>query len=1189
MPGARAATIHVPADKPTIQAAINAASNGDTVLVAKGTYKENIDFLGKAITVMSADGSADTVIQGDGTTAVVQFHNNETLSSVLKGFLIRGGGGYGDAANPVGGGVFVTSASPEILDNEITANQCHGVDLEGSGALVEGNIVSDTTPAGRDVFNCDSPGTAVYVGGVSPGQPPQLIGNEIIDNSDGSEYGGGGVQLWGAEGTVIESNSFIDNVSAGEGGGIVAFNTDAMIIAQNLFYGNAAGYGGGGISLHPPDATQGPFIGLIQNNTFVWNSVTLIDSQISGPSGSQVYLEGNLGQYEFTDNIVIGDDANPAFVCGTTYNYLSITPLVIDHNDIYNSHGPGYGGACPDQTGQYGNIAADPLFVKPNPIYPGDFHLLSGSPAIDAGNNSALELLALAGYPLSGDLDGNPREQDATGKGYPVIDMGAYEYAGTHTASPTMMVLTPNAYYIGGQYSQYQSLTLTAALYSALGTPGGTVTFFEDGAQVGTAAIGGLGAAVLQLGSSIKPGTHAFLATYPGEGSFTPCESVKIYVLVSSYGVTLTLASNPNPSLVGQSVTFSMTINSGNGVPPGQVTLKDLTTNTTLATLTPDATGKASFSTSALAAGTHTIQASYPGNADYLSASASIQQTVNGGGTPTTTAVVSSRNPAPAGSSITFTATVSSLSARSQAPAGTVTFTDTTKSTTLGSVTLAGGTGAVSTSALAVGSHKITATFNPAASWEGSSGSLVQVIDGLPTTTALTAGPNPAYATHAVTLTAHVTSTASGTPTGTVTFFSAGSVLGSAPLAANGTASAVVKFAAASTTPYAITASYSGDSEFNQSTSAPFEETIQLNPTSTVILSISPNPVGAYQQVTLQAKVSSATSPAGTPTGTVAFTAPGVTVGWATLKGGTATLQVNAVAAASYLVTAAYEGDPAFAASKSATETLDVTPEVPAIAMSSSVNPVALGFPVTFTAKITAPGTGTPLKGTVTFEDGGSPLGAAVQAVNGSASITTSSLTLGKHAITAAFSGNASVQAATSPALDETVVAYTGDFTLKVSPGSGSVYTGAAATAVVTTTAENGFNLPLSLGCSGLPDGAACAFSPTSVAGANGKATVIISTQAPQHAVSAAPAQGAAIALAGLFGLLFLPRRRRAAWLCLALVFVLAAFSGCSGSGSLSGGTAPGVYPITISATTTGPGPQLAHSQTFTLTVKSLF
>jgi hypothetical protein len=80
-------TIHVPADRPTIQAGVNAANNGDTVLVSPGTYNENIDFLGKAITVTSSGGPASTTIDGGNREglAVVAFKSQELRTSVLSG------------------------------------------------------------------------------------------------------------------------------------------------------------------------------------------------------------------------------------------------------------------------------------------------------------------------------------------------------------------------------------------------------------------------------------------------------------------------------------------------------------------------------------------------------------------------------------------------------------------------------------------------------------------------------------------------------------------------------------------------------------------------------------------------------------------------------------------------------------------------------------------------------------------------------------------------------------------------------------------------------------------------------------------------------------------------------------------------------------------------------------------------
>src|ERR1700732_1774738 len=102
LPALAGNTIHVPADQPTIQAGINAAINGDTVLVSPGTYFENINFNGKAITVKSAGGPAVSVIDGQQLGPVVEFATSETRNSVLRGFTLQNG--HGHINNSRGGG-----------------------------------------------------------------------------------------------------------------------------------------------------------------------------------------------------------------------------------------------------------------------------------------------------------------------------------------------------------------------------------------------------------------------------------------------------------------------------------------------------------------------------------------------------------------------------------------------------------------------------------------------------------------------------------------------------------------------------------------------------------------------------------------------------------------------------------------------------------------------------------------------------------------------------------------------------------------------------------------------------------------------------------------------------------------------------------------------------------------------------
>ena len=1170
---ALAATIHVPADQPTIQAGINAATNGDTVVVSSGTYKESIDFKGKKITVISADGPANTVIQGDGTQGVVTFRTSEDRTSVLKGFTVQGGGDSGQVTT--GGGVVTIGAGPIILNNIITGNQCHAVDLEWSWALVEGNTITNTT-ASVDGY-CGFNGSAILAIGTGI-SPNAVIGNTIAHNKQGDTYDGGAFLLWAVERMAIESNIVYDNATTGQGGALASYNSDAMIIAQNLFSHNSAVYGGGAISILAPDESQGDFFGFIQNNTFVGNVVTNPGAQGEADSGSQVRLEGNLGQYEFTDNIVVGADDLPPFDCGVGYNYLSATPVVIQSNDIYNPSGPAYGGACNDQTGQYGNISADPLFVSATN---GDYHLQAGSPAIDTGNNSALQLLANAGFPLAEDLDGKARVQDATGKGTPIIDMGAYEHSGNSTIIPTTIVLTPSAYNVPAG----AGLTLTAQMYDPAGTPTGNVTFYQDGVAIGVSPIDTSGQAVWTVGSSLVPGTHAYYAQYPGHDDFTPCVSIKIYVIVNSYGVSLNLSSSPNPSLFGQNVTFQVKISAADGVPTGIVNVTDTSTGNTLATLAPDTGGNASFRIDTLTIGSHSIDAVYQGDAKHAGASTSTVQVVIDNGTVTSTTLTSSQNPSSVGQNVTFTATVTAHSSNG-IPDGTVSFSDGARS--LATVALQNGVAAYSTSALAIGNHSISANYNGNSNWAPSSGSLNQVVNGIGTSTTLTATPNPVYATHSVTLTAQVSGNNGQTPTGSVTFLDGNAQLATASVNAGGSAAATVVFSVASSTPHLLTAVYGGDATFNTSNSPVVRETVLINPTSTVLTSIKPNPVTAFHSTTLIAKIASSTSPGGNPTGTVAFATANSTLGTATVQNGSATITVNSGPVGAYAVTATYGGDSAFASSVSLPDTLKVIPEPSTVTLTSSVNPAIVTTPVTFKAVATPQSAGDPMTGTITFFDGAAQLGQPVNVTAGSASFQTSSLAVGTHTITAVYSGDSNVQSATSPALEQSIVLYTGDFTLTASPPKASVYTGEAVSFAIKIAPANGFNFPVDLSCGNLPQQVTCTFTPASISGGQGQATLLLQTAAPQKTAASIKASGATVALAVIFGLFLLPRRRRLVWLALIAAAFLG-FSGCGSSPQIAGGTPPGVYTITVIAQTSATGPQLQHSTNVTLTVKSLF
>ena len=135
----QSATIHVPADEPTIQAGINAAVAGDTVLVADGTYtgdgNRDIDFGGKGVVLKSENGPEVTIIDCQGTEANPHrgfyFHSGEDSTAVVDGFTIRNGFGVDD-----GGGISCLASSPTISANNISGNSA----FYGGGGLLAATI-----------------------------------------------------------------------------------------------------------------------------------------------------------------------------------------------------------------------------------------------------------------------------------------------------------------------------------------------------------------------------------------------------------------------------------------------------------------------------------------------------------------------------------------------------------------------------------------------------------------------------------------------------------------------------------------------------------------------------------------------------------------------------------------------------------------------------------------------------------------------------------------------------------------------------------------------------------------------------------------------------------------------------------------------------------------------------------------
>jgi hypothetical protein len=165
-----------------------------------------------------------------------------------------------------------------------------------------------------------------------------------------------------------------------------------------------------------------------------------------------------------------------------------------------------------------------------------------------------------------------------------------------------------------------QVVTFTATVTTG-GSPTGTVTFKSGAATLGTVALTGNTASLST--SALTTGTHVIIAIYSGDATFKTSTSAGLKQVVSKALTTVSLTSSPNPSAVGQSVTFTATVSSSAGMPTGTVTFKKGATTLGTATLS---SGVATFTTSKLPAGSNMITANYGGAANYSPSSASVTQ-----------------------------------------------------------------------------------------------------------------------------------------------------------------------------------------------------------------------------------------------------------------------------------------------------------------------------------------------------------------------------------------------------------------------------------------------------------------------------------------------------------------------------------------------------------------------------------
>jgi len=507
-----------------------------------------------------------------------------------------------------------------------------------------------------------------------------------------------------------------------------------------------------------------------------------------------------------------------------------------------------------------------------------------------------------------------------------------------------------------------------------------------------------------------------------GQGQTAPMGEI-------GHPTSTSLTASLSFSTYGQTVKFTVVVGAvGLVAPAGTVEFLDpgitgtLGPPVTLTAIEGTVTSQAELSTSTLTVGPHGILAIYQGNGSNAgSQSAVLPFTVEQAATRFAFFQIGPGNSTPVGNDVILQAGINFPG--QIPPSGTVLFEDTNRGITIGFANVESSPGQAQvfliTDSLNAGTYNVTATYQGDKNYVGckSTTSLPFTISQGTAAFTLTSN-NPSTVGQPVTFTAFYNSGDAPPPSGSVTFKDGTSTLDSVPLSlglANYTTSAL------SAGTHSITVVYGGDSNYNGSTSAVLTQTVNSAKTTatqtTLTSSLNPSLIG--QPVNLTATVSGS---GGTPTGTVTFKdGSTVIVSGVALTGGMATYQDPSLSAGTHSLTAVYSGDSNYSSSNSAKLSQTVYSSSPATTtkLTSSPNPSAPGQAVTFTATVTTSGPGTP-SGIVTWWDGTTELGSF--ALNGnSASLTTSTLSLGTHSITANYGGDAVFAASTSAVLTQKV------------------------------------------------------------------------------------------------------------------------------------------------------------------------
>jgi hypothetical protein len=265
---AHGATIRVPADQPTIAAALALAGAGDTVLVSPGVYAERLEHASGAV-LRAAGGAGSVVVDGGGAGAVIECRS-PVPGTAVEGLVLRGGSGQPDGEIRIGGAVVVHGGSLRLADVRIEGSSADlGGGLFCDGARVTwtgGALVSNAGDIGGGWFasggslllhGVEVAGNTARLGGGGYGSglaPLEMVSCVCRDNTALED--GGGLWLAGT-GAAINDSRIVSNGAGGRGGGLRLGPGSLATLSYSVFAGNTAGAAGGGLDV-TCDGPAGP-------------------------------------------------------------------------------------------------------------------------------------------------------------------------------------------------------------------------------------------------------------------------------------------------------------------------------------------------------------------------------------------------------------------------------------------------------------------------------------------------------------------------------------------------------------------------------------------------------------------------------------------------------------------------------------------------------------------------------------------------------------------------------------------------------------------------------------------------------------------------------------------------------------------------------------------------------------------